>query len=255
MKNFLFIIFLLPIIFYGSEKCAAENDLSASAGGESQNAPSAAVLPREQRRAGYRIDFSDIGGFSSRWQFYGTPMVKQARFYLATVGDAEDGRVVVLETDSSSGLLLHAPGIDYNEFPIIHWRWRVVNPIKGSNAKPEPDDQSGAVYIGDGSKWRQYCVCYRWETATALGTQRSLRYRAGLLSAKTFCVRNSETDCGEWVEEYRDYASDFKKAYKRPLGTPFVIALGANSQYTKSKTRVEIDYIEFLPRSEMPQKQ
>ena len=42
-------------------------------------------------------------------------------------------------------------------------------------------------------------------------------------------------------------SEDFRAAYKRLPVDGFVLCVGANTQHSKSSTRIEIDYIEFLP--------
>ena len=213
------------------------------------------AAPRRDGRA-YRIDFSDPARFLREWQFNGAlPMVPHTAFYLATVSSAEDGRVLVIEADRSSGIMMSAPPVDLERLPIMHWRWRVVRQLNlADRERREPDDQVGVVYIGDGNRVRQYCVAYRWEHNTPLGAGGFKRYKGGLLLAKCFCLRNRDTRPGEWVEEYRNVAVDFRAAFGRALDRRFILCVGGNSQYTQSNTRIEIDYIEFLPRTALPER-
>ena len=211
------------------------------------------AAPRRDGRV-FRIDFSDPERFAREWQFNGAmPMVPHTAFYLATVSSAEDGRALVIESDRSSGIMMAAPPVDLEQLPILHWRWRVVRQLNVNEPdRREPDDQVGVVYIGDGNRVRQYCVAYRWEHNIPLGVGDFKRYKGGLLLAKCFCLRNRSTPPGEWVEEYRNVAADFRAAFGRPPGRRFILCVGGNSQYTQSNTRIEIDYIEFLPRTALP---
>jgi len=211
------------------------------------------VAPRRDGRM-FRIDFSDPERFAREWQFNGAlPMVPHTDFYLATVSSAEDGRALVIESDRSSGIMMSAPPVDLERLPIMHWRWRVVRQLNMNDREVrEPDDQVGVVYVGDGNRVRQYCVAYRWEHNTPTGIGGIKRYKGGLLLAKCICLRNRTTVPGEWVEEYRNVAADFRAAFGRPLGRRFILSVGGNSQYTQSNTRIEIDYIEFLPRTAFP---
>ena len=60
------------------------------------------AVPHRNDRV-YRIDFSDTERFTREWQFNGAlPMVPHTDFYLATVSSAEDGRVLVIESDRAS---------------------------------------------------------------------------------------------------------------------------------------------------------
>ena len=211
------------------------------------------AAPRRDGRV-YRIDFSDPKRFAREWQFNGAlPTVPHTDFYLATEPTAEDGRVLVIEADRASGIMMSAPAVDLERLPILHWRWRVVRQV-GVKRRDicEPDDQAGVVYVGDGNQLRQYCVAYRWEHNAPLGVGELKRYKGGLLLAKCHCLRNRATAAGEWVEEYRNVAADFRAAFGRPLKRGFILSVGGNSQHTQSNTRIEIDYIEFLPRTALP---
>jgi len=213
------------------------------------------AAPRRDGRV-YRIDFSDPARFLREWQFNGAvPMVPHTAFYLATVASADDGRVLVIEADRSTGIMMSSPPVDLRRLPIMHWRWRVVRPLNmPDSGRRDPDDQVGVVYVGDGNLVRQYCVAYRWEHNTPLGTGGFRRYKGGLLIAKCLCIRNRNTPPGEWVEEYRNVGADFRAAFGRPLDSRFILSVGGNSQYTQSNTRIEIDYIEFLPRTALPER-
>ena len=208
------------------------------------------VLYASAGKPGLRINFSDPDTLKNEWQFNGAqPFVRRTDFYLAAEPTASDGMVVVIEAKRSSGLLMSAPTIDLNRYPVMRWRWRIVRRINWPAGKQcEPDDQAGAIYIGDGDRVRQQCISYAWEHNVPAGTRRFMRYRAGLVTLQRYCLRDYRTKVGEWVEETRDIAADFKSVFKRPLSKRFVLCIAGNSQHTKSNTRLEIDYIEFLPR-------
>jgi len=157
--------------------------------------------------------------------------------------------VVVIEANRASGLLMSAPSVDLERYPIMRWRWRIVRRINWpSGGRREPDDQAGSIYIGDGDRVRQHSIAYSWEHNVPTGSCRFLRYRAGLVTVQRYCLRDSRTKSGEWMEETRDVTADFKSVFKRPISKRFVLCIAGNSQHTKSNTRLEIDYIEFLPR-------
>ena len=61
------------------------------------------------------------------------------------------------------------------------------------------------------------------------------------------CMRNKKAVLSRWYEEERNVVEDFKKAFGRAPQGDCALTVGANSQYSKSDTLVEIDYIEFRP--------
>ena len=196
------------------------------------------------------FDFNNQAEFSCNWKIRRSAIhIPISRFTVAKSNGARDGMALAVECQSSSGIaLVSPPELDLKKTPVMRWRWRVVHPVilKGGN---EPDDQAASVYICDGNTLRQFTVSYRWEVLPAIGSTRLYRYGGGALTVYGICLRNSTTPAGVWVEEERDVLADFRNLYKRDIMSRFAIGIGGNSQYTKSNTRVEIDYIEFHPRS------
>lgn len=176
-------------------------------------------------------------------------LIPKTSFYIANEPTATDGKVLVIEASKSTGVLMSAPKVDLKKFPIMRWRWRVIRPVNLKSEVNDPDDQAVVLYFGDGTFFKQRCVGYRWERNTKLGKSGIIDYAGGMMTVKFFCVRNRETPEGEWVIEERDVVQDYINAFGSMPNDYFILGIGANSQYSKSHTRSEIDFIEFVPRS------
>lgn len=196
-----------------------------------------AVLERETRLEGTRF------------------LVPKTKFYIADEPTASDGKVLVVEAPKATGVLMSAPKVDLKKRPILRWRWRVVRSVGLRPDAKEPDDQAVVLYFGDGTLLKQRCVGYRWERNTELGKSGLLSYVGGMMTVKFFCVRNRETPEGEWVVEERDVIQDYIDAFGKEPNEYFILSVGANSQYSGSQTRAEIDFVEFVPRSEPQEKE
>lgn len=211
-------------------------------------------LPPEQGGpspdAGWRNDFSDPENLEKEWKFDGSRfLVPRTKFRIVDEPTATDGRIMAVDADRSTGVMLAAPSpVDLARYPVMRWRWRVVKPVRLAPGAEEVDDQAVVVYFGDGTLIRQKSVGYRWECNTPIGWSALLKYAAGMMTVKAFCVRNRTTPVGEWITEEHDVVADFKAAYGRDPNSYFIISVGANSQYSGSTTRAEIDFIEFVPR-------
>ena len=193
--------------------------------------------------AAKRCDF-DLPGMLEKCRFRWLYPIPRTRFAVVDEPTAVDRRVLAVEAKHSTGLMIfRIDGVDMCKTPYMHWRWRIVRPMNIPAGTVEPDDQACVVYITDGTILSHKCLGYRWESATAVGTRRMIRYEFSLVDA--LCLRNRETPVGEWVEEERNVVEDFKAAFGKAPSKKAAIAVGANSQYSKSDTRVEIDYIEF----------
>lgn len=235
MKRWVFRL-LLPVLLIGCGGMAGA-PLPPSAGGPSPDAC-------------WRNDFSDLENLRKEWKFDGARfMVPRTKFRIAEVAGAVNGRGMVVEADRSSGVMLAAPSpVDLKRYPVMRWRWRVIRPVRLAPEAEEVDDQAVVLYFGDGTLIRQRCVGYRWECNTPIGDSALLKYAAGMMTVKAFCLRNRTTPAGEWITEERDVVADYKAAFGREPNSYFIISVGANSQYSGSDTRAEIDFIEFVPR-------
>ena len=194
------------------------------------------------------FDFQDQQELS-KWKKRRTNLITPlSNFFIEKVDGARDGKALVVSCKSSSGVIMHSPkGLDLNKTPVMKWRWRVVRPVKIQGDK-EPDDQAAGIYIADGTTLRQFSVSYRWELLRRPGSEKIVNYSGGAMTTYAICMRDRHTPAGVWVEEERDVLADFHKAFKRNVKSFFAIGVSGNSQYSKSNTRVEIDYIEFYPR-------
>lgn len=194
------------------------------------------------------FDFNDETDFRNRWKIRRSALhIPVSSFKVSGCEGARDGKALVVECNNSSGIALISPaGLDFKKTPVMRWRWRIIRPVQFSGVH-EPDDQAAAIYICDGNTLRQFTVSYRWEKFRRMGSTLFKRYSGGAVSVFSICMRNHTTRTGEWVEEERNILEDFKSCFKRDIRKRFAIGVAGNSQYTKSKTRVEIDYIEFHP--------
>lgn len=199
-------------------------------------------------------NFDKLEDFERDWSYYSfLSIARNTEFHLTQRPHTVDGHALTIDANNSSGFICTIPqSVDLTKMPIMRWRWRVISNLDLPEGVKDPDDQPGVIYICDGSRIRQHSIGYRWECNTPIGEIRIDHYRGGLTTLKSTCMRNRTTPIGQWVEEERNVLEDFKKAFQRPPSKNFVLCIGANSQNSKSNTRLEIDYIEFrsAPASE-----
>lgn len=206
-----------------------------------------AALTMGARDIAWRNDFMDNQTLDKEWKFEGAKfMVPKTVFKVDTDDTAIDGKVLLVESNQASGLMMAAPqNVDLTKAPVMRWRWRVLRPVV-LTTEVEPDDQAIVVYFGDGTLLCQKSVAFRWEVNTEVGTSHLIKYAGGMMTVKSHCVRNKESPVNEWyVEEINVYKA-YMEAYGQPPANNFIISVGANSQYTKSSTRAQVDYIEFV---------
>ena len=193
---------------------------------------------------GGRCDFDSARMIEEKCHFHWVFRVPHTRFFIVDEPTATDRRALAVVAKSSSGIMIFkVEGMDLKKTPYMRWRWRIVRRMNLPEGAAEPDDQACAVYLSDGTMLNQKCVGYRWEHFVPVGTRRMINYACSKVDV--LCLRNRETPVGEWVEEECNVFEDFKRAFGKEPSKDAVLAIGANSQYSKSDTRVEIDYIEF----------
>lgn len=208
--------------------------------------------------AAWRENFADTEKKDGRleavgWKLDATKFgVPKTKFYVEPEESAEDKQVLVIDSEKATGCILYdlSDKVDLQKTPIMRWRWRVKTLPDGADGRDEDkDDQAVAIYIGTNALLGKRSIAYRWETDTPKDYAGEVKYAGGLMRVKYFVVENKETPAGEWVTEERNVAEDFKAAYGL-VPKKFAISVCGNSQYTKTDTRAEIDYIEFVAKSD-----
>lgn len=187
------------------------------------------------------------------WEFNGAKLlVPKTQFRVIQVEDADNGKVLEIESKRSTGSLMAMPRVDLTKYPILRWRWRVRNlPPNADGRQPKLDDQVAGIYFGAGSPLSRKSIALRWETETPIGTIGSSKYGAGIVSVFTVCYRNKTSPVNEWVVEEVDAVALFEKVYGFVPGPEdYIVAVAGNSQYTQSHTFAEVDFIELVARTD-----
>ncbi len=135
---------------------------------------------------------------------------------------------------SASGLTREIK-INPKEYPIVQWRWKVMNILKkGDVYRKEGDDYPARIYITfeyDPSKLgfvekAAYkvgrllygedlplaAINYIWESKAPIGTMVPNPYTARVMM---FVVESGAAKLGQWVNEERNVFEDYKKAFSQ----------------------------------------
>lgn len=199
---------------------------------------------------GWKENFTTLGkdGVPVGWEYKDGPFgVSDLQFSIVTAPGSEDNKVLRIDSNAASGVIVTDAyrGVDLTKTPVMYWRWRVVKPTTATRE----DDQAVVVYFGAIDWLKKKSVGYRWETLIPVGTTGYTSYGAGLVQVHYYVLRDDKTPVGEWVEDYRNVREEFQAAYGY-VPQEFAVSIGANSQYTRSHSIAEIDYIEFLTPEE-----
>jgi len=147
----------------------------------------------------------------------------------------KDDNVVVVKAaaEASASGLTREIKINPKEYPIVQWRWRIMNILKkGDVHKKEGDDYPARIYITfeyDPSKlgffekakyktikllYGEYpplaAINYIWESKAPVGTMVPNPYTDRVMM---FVVESGAAKLNQWVNEERNVYEDYKKAF------------------------------------------
>lgn len=180
------------------------------------------------------------------------------------VKNSETVVVKATSKQSSSGLTRKMT-INPKEFPIVQWRWKVDNIIKGGDVtKKEGDDYSARIYITfeyDSSKvgffekakfeiiklaYGQYpptgAINYIWESHTPIGTMVPNPYTDYV---QMIVIESGSQRVGEWVTEERNVYEDYKNAFGEEPTNISGVAIMTDTDNTKESATAYFGDIVF----------
>lgn len=200
------------------------------------------------------------------WTHQVLPSVERAnRFDLVGDGGATVLRVL---SERSASTLAAVQRIDTSATPRLRWRWRVSNPVAGSDLQRKAgDDYAARVYVlfdfpldrlgvGDrlkistarllhGADLPAAALCYVWGTAQAAGESGWNAYTDRL---RMIVVDAGEAYAGQWREKDRDVAADFRAAFGDPVPAVSGVAVGADTDNTGEKVEARFGDLWFEAR-------
>jgi hypothetical protein len=145
-----------------------------------------------------------------------------------------DTVVVKAVAEASASGLTREIKIDPKEYPVVQWRWKVMNILKkGDVRRKEGDDYPARIYITfeyDPSKlsffenakykairllYGEYpplaAINYIWESKAPVGTMVPNPYTDRVMM---FVVESGAAKLDQWMSEERNVYEDYKKAFK-----------------------------------------
>ncbi len=158
----------------------------------------------------------------------------ETRFSRAVV----DGRPAIRARGRDSASLLYREiDLDPERFPVVRWHWRVdrLQPSADLRAR-ESEDFAAAIFFLFGKPTlldRQVpTLIYAW-TATPVPPGTVIASPRFPERVRTIVLRQGSGDLGRWVEETRDLARDFERAFGRKPPEPArIVAIMSDSDQT-----------------------
>jgi len=160
----------------------------------------------------------------------------------------EGSRSLHLLSRSTSSMIVKdlAGKVNLKETPILQWSWKVLTLPKGGDARQAAtDDEAGQIYV----VWRRFpemvrsrIIGYVWDTTAPAGEF----VKSQKTSTVTYIiVRSGTAELGKWLVEQRNVLEDYRKIYGEAPANPDAVAVGIDSDDTKSSAEAYLGPILF----------
>jgi len=186
------------------------------------------------------LDIIEVGKFSAATVGQGLPdgwkpltFKKIEKHTTYTLVKDDDAVVIKAVAVASASGLTREIKINPKEYPVMQWRWKIMNILKKGNVhKKEGDDYPARIYITfeyDPSKlgffekakyktikllYGEYpplgAINYIWESKAPVGTMVPNPFTDRVMM---FVVESGSAKLDQWVDEERNVYEDYKKAF------------------------------------------
>lgn len=130
---------------------------------------------------------------------------------------ADDGNAHLrASSHAAASYLAHIIRFDPRRTAQLTWRWQVVQPVAGEDLRTKRgSDVAARVYVLFDTGpllWQKRLVTYVWSNRLPPGTQ---LYSAYSKDAGIIVLRGPETPTGQWQQESRNVAEDYRALFAR----------------------------------------
>ncbi len=189
------------------------------------------------------------GGFEDDWTLTTLPDVNPTQFELVYDGDVV---VVKATAKNAASSLTRKVRRDLSVQPSLGWRWRIDRVVKQSDITTKHgDDFAARLYVffdypierlslvervklnlaqwWYGDQVPAAALCYVWANREQPGFTAWNAYTGRV---RMIVLRNAESEVGNWVDEKRDLAADFRAAFGDVTPVVTGIAIAADTDQT-----------------------
>jgi hypothetical protein len=164
------------------------------------------------------------GRVPSGWQIkmnHGSPDI-------AAVKDS-DSTVLRLRSNRASFGLERSVDVDVAALPYLSWRWKVSDLPKGGDFRhSSTDDQAAQILVAFAD---HRIVTYIWDSTAPKGLMQSAS-SIPLVHIFAVVCRSGTSELNQWLNETRNVADDYQRAYGRTAPHAKGLRLQINSQHT-----------------------
>jgi hypothetical protein len=140
-----------------------------------------------------------------------------------------EGPCLHLKSVKASFSLERGVDVDPKQTPVLSWRWKVGQlPAGGDFRRSGADDQAAQVLVAFADR---RVLTYIWDTSAPKGLAQSSSSIPLVHIFATVC-ESGAADLNRWLEEKRNIAADYEKAFGKPAPRVRGLRLQINSQHT-----------------------
>ena len=177
-------------------------------------------------------------------------------------------RAVEAHAVNSMALLARPLQVDFARTPMLCWRWRIDGPLKSADMMQKSgDDYAARVYLSfdvpaetlslgtrmalglaralRGGQVPDAALNYIWDNRHPVGTWQPNAYTD---RARMLVLRTGGTEAGRWVDERRDVAADFQRAFGHAPARLTGMALASDTDNTGEEARAGFADFRFIER-------
>jgi hypothetical protein len=143
----------------------------------------------------------------------------------------ETGPCLHLKSVKASFSLERGVDVDLAQTPVLSWRWKVTKlPPTGDFRRSSTDDQAAQVLVAFSDR---RVLTYIWDTTAPKGIAQSAS-SIPLVHVFAVVCQSGAADANRWIEEKRDVAADYQRAFGKSAPRVKGLRLQINSQHTGS---------------------
>jgi Protein of unknown function (DUF3047) len=152
-----------------------------------------------------------LGRFSSGELSGWTDKVFKGKTTYSIVQEGERSVLKAHSNKAASGLIKKVT-VDPKKYPVLRWSWKVRNLIQKEDLlKKSGDDYAARVYVVfPRTFWRMRAVTYAW---SAKAPKESVHPSPYTSNAMIIAVESGGEKVGQWVNEERNIAEDYRKLF------------------------------------------
>ncbi|HET9854354.1 MAG TPA: DUF3047 domain-containing protein [Methylomirabilota bacterium] len=186
-------------------------------------------------------------GVPPGWQKYETPGGRPA--YEFTIVDHAGRRALHMKSASEHSTIAKEVRADLTAAPVLAWQWRVISLPRGADLQTRAtSDATGHIFAA----WprfpafaRSRLIGYIWDPALPVGTVIPSRKTA---TVTFIVVRRGEAGLGQWLDERRNVAEDYRNVFGEAAPPLAVVALSIDTNDTGSTAEAMFGRIELRSR-------